>query len=89
MEQALDPVTQMGVCACYTTRSLTGGIGDFNGARTGAFLNKHRQFPNRHDTGHGTQSLREISQSGASSRPSSAVQLDARTLGVTKRSRES
>ena len=48
--------TQMGVCACYTTRSLTGGIGGFNGARAGAFLNKHRQFPNRLDTGDGTQS---------------------------------
>ena len=33
--------TQMGVCACYTTRSLTGGIGGFNGTHPGAFLNKH------------------------------------------------
>ena len=42
-----------GLRACYTTRSLTGGIGGFNGARTGAFLNKHWQFPKRHDTGRG------------------------------------
>ena len=79
--------TQMGVCACYTTRSLTGGIGGFNGARTGAFLNKHRQFPNRLDTGHGYQSLLRIFRSEGFSGSSRVVRFSARTLGLTSRSR--
>ena len=30
--------TQIGVCACYITRSLTGGIGGFNGLSTQTML---------------------------------------------------
>ena len=37
----IDHPARSGLRACYTTRSLTGGIGGFNGTHTGAFLNKH------------------------------------------------
>ena len=38
---SLDWSPRSGLRACYTTRSLTGGIGGFNGTHPGAFLNKH------------------------------------------------